>query len=171
VPCGKLSPVSLLTELDAFYTEHRRGSQAAPYGADAVRLDSAIPVQGCTLTQGSWPCACMVRDIIVLAFRVVALTAGTVLMVACASGRSQTTSDVPSGREIFFTQCYGCHTLGGAGTPIAPDLSRVGARLSREEIERRLRDPRTHKPDARMPKLDLSEAEVQALATYLSELR
>jgi mono/diheme cytochrome c family protein len=170
-PCGKLSPVSLLTELDAFYTEHRRGSQARPAGADAVRLDSAIPVQGCTLTQDSWPCAYMVRDIMVLAFRVVALTAGTMLMVACASGRPQTTSDVPSGREIFFSQCYGCHTLGGAGTPIAPDLSRVGARLSREEIERRLRDPRTHKPDARMPKLDLSEAEVQALATYLSELR
>jgi mono/diheme cytochrome c family protein len=169
--------VSLLTELDAFYTEHRRGIKAVPHGADAVSLDSAIPVQGCPLTQGSWPCACMVRDIMVLAFRVVALTAGAALMVACASGRSQTTSDVPagspvgSGREIFFTQCYGCHTLGGAGTPIAPDLSRVGNRLSREEIERRLRDPRTHKPDARMPKLDLSEAEVQALATYLSELR
>ena len=106
-----------------------------------------------------------------LAFRVVALTAGAALMVACASGRSQTTSDVQSGREIFFNQCYGCHTLGGAGTPIAPDLSHVGARLSRDEIERRLRDPRTHKPDARMPKLNLSEPEVQALATYLSELR
>lgn len=112
----------------------------------------------------------MVRDIMVLAFRVVALSAGAALVVACASGHSQTTSNVQSGREIFLTQCYGCHTLGGAGTPIAPDLSHIGARLSREDIERRLRDPRTHKPDARMPKLDLSEAEVQALATYLSEL-
>ena len=135
-------------------------------------MDPAIRVQGRTLTQGSWPCACTVRDIMVLAFRAVALTAGAALMVACASGRSETTtSDVQSGREIFFTQCHGCHTLGGAGTPIAPDLSHVGARLSREDIERRLRDPRTHKPDARMPKLNLSEAEVQALATYLSELR
>ncbi len=108
---------------------------------------------------------------VVLGFRVVVLTAGAVLLVACASGHSQATSDVPDGRKLFFTHCYGCHTLGGAGTPIAPDLSRVGARLSRDEIERRLRDPRTHEPTARMPKLKLSEAEVQALASYLSELR
>jgi mono/diheme cytochrome c family protein len=113
----------------------------------------------------------MVRGIMALGFGVVGLTAVAVLMVACGSGRSETTSDVPAGREIFLTQCYGCHTLGAAGTPIAPDLSRVGARLSREQIERRLRDPRTHEPTARMPKLDLSEAQIQALATYLSELR
>lgn len=113
----------------------------------------------------------MVRDMAALGVRVVGFTAGTVLLVACASGHSQATGDVPPGRELFFTHCYGCHTLGGAGTPIAPDLSRVGAHLSRDEIQRRLRDPRTHKPTARMPKLELSEAEVQALASYLSELR
>ena len=107
----------------------------------------------------------------VLGFRIVGLTAGAMLLVACASGHSQASSDVPAGRKLFFTHCYGCHTLGGAGTPIAPDLSRVGARLSRGEIERRLRDPRTHQATARMPKLELSEAEVQALASYLSELR
>lgn len=107
----------------------------------------------------------------VLDFRMAGLTVCAVLMAACGSGRPQPAGDVPAGREIFLTQCYGCHTLGGAGTPIAPDLSRVGARLSRDEIERRLRDPRTHKPTARMPKLDLSAAEIQALATYLSELR
>jgi nitric oxide reductase subunit C len=105
------------------------------------------------------------------AFRVVAVAAAALLMVACASDRSRATGDVSAGREIFLTQCYGCHTLGAAGTPIAPDLSRVGARLSREEIERRLRDPRTHQPTARMPKLDLSEAQIHALGTYLSELR
>lgn len=93
------------------------------------------------------------------------------LMVSCASGGSRDTSDAVDGRQVFFTQCHGCHTLGVAGTPIAPDLSRIGARLSRDEIERRLRDPRTHKPTARMPQLDLSEAEIGALATYLSELR
>jgi mono/diheme cytochrome c family protein len=113
----------------------------------------------------------MVRGIMVLGFGVVGLTAVAVLMAACGSGRSETTSGVPAGREIFFTRCYGCHTLGVAGTPIAPDLSRVGARLGRDEIERRLRDPRTHQPTARMPQIDLSEAEVQALVRYLSDLR
>lgn len=93
-------------------------------------------------------------------------------MAACTStGGSPIPTDAVDGRQVFFTQCYGCHTLGAAGTPIAPDLSHIGARLSRDEIERRLRDPRTHKQAARMPKLDLSEAEIGALATYLSELR
>jgi mono/diheme cytochrome c family protein len=105
-------------------------------------------------------------------FRVAGFIVGAGLMAGCASGApSPATSEPVDGREVFFTQCYGCHTLGVAGTPIAPDLSRIGARLSRDEIERRLRDPRTHKPTARMPQLDLSEAEIGALATYLSELR
>lgn len=105
-------------------------------------------------------------------FRVIGLIICAGLMAACASSRgAQNPTDTVEGRQVFFTQCYGCHTLGVAGTPIAPDLSRIGARLSRDEIERRLRDPRTHKPTARMPQLDLSEAEIGALATYLSELR
>jgi len=112
----------------------------------------------------------------VTGLRIVVLTVCAVLMAGCGGGSARPASarpasEAPAGREIFFTQCYGCHTLGAAGTPIAPDLSRIGARLSRDEIERRLRDPRTHKPTARMPKLDLDAAEIDALATYLSELR
>lgn len=93
------------------------------------------------------------------------------LTAACASQDRRSAGDAADGRQVFLTQCYGCHTLGAVGTPIAPDLSRIGARLSREELERRVRDPRTHKDAARMPRLDLSEAEIQALASYLSELR
>jgi mono/diheme cytochrome c family protein len=102
--------------------------------------------------------------------RVVALVV-VVLIAACGAGRSRTATDASAGREIFFIHCYGCHTLGAAGTPIAPDLSRIGARLGRDELERRLRDPRTHQPSARMPRLDLSADEIRALAAYLSELR
>ena len=103
--------------------------------------------------------------------RVAGLVICAGLVAACASGGSGNSTDAVDGRQVFFTQCHGCHTLGVAGTPIAPDLSRIGARLSRDEIERRLRDPRTHKPTARMPQLDLSETEIGALATYLSGLR
>ena len=162
--------MSLLTELDACYTEHRRGITSRPARRGRGWLDLPSPFTVALSRKGPG-IACMVRGMMAVGFGVVGLTAVAVLMVACGSGRSETTSDVPAGREIFLTQCYGCHTLGAAGTPIAPDLSRVGARLSREQIERRLRDPRTHEPTARMPKLDLSEAQIQALATYLSELR
>ena len=104
-------------------------------------------------------------------FWVAALMIGAGLMASCASGAAPAAGDAVDGRQVFFTQCHGCHTVGVAGTPIAPDLSRIGTRLSRDEIERRLRDPRTHQPTARMPKLDLSEPEIQALTVYLSGLR
>ena len=56
---------------------------------------------------------------------------------------------VARGRSVFFEQgCYGCHTLGAVGTPIAPDLSRVGAKYSRSWLEGWLRDPATQKPTA-----------------------
>jgi mono/diheme cytochrome c family protein len=100
--------------------------------------------------------------------RLAAVLASLPLAACAAAG---TPEPVPPGRQVFLTECYGCHTLGAAGTPIAPDLSRIGARLSPQDLERRIRDPRTHQATAHMPKLDLSEAEVKALVAYLSSLR
>jgi cytochrome c oxidase subunit 2 len=102
-------------------------------------------------------------------FRVMGFGVALLSLAACASG--QQAGGEADGRKIFLDQCYGCHTLGAAGTPIAPDLSHIGGRLTRDEIERRLRDPRTHKPAARMPKIELSDVEIEALASYLSGLR
>jgi ubiquinol-cytochrome c reductase cytochrome c subunit len=106
----------------------------------------------------------------------VALPALAMLALAACAGappppRAQAAAPAERGRELFLAECAGCHTLGAAGTPIAPDLSRVGWRLTAEEIERRLRDPRTHRPSARMPRIELGEAEIRALTAYLSELR
>lgn len=67
--------------------------------------------------------------------------------------------------------CYGCHTVGATGTPIATDLSRIGARRDQASLARWLRDPSLQRPTAHMPKIQLSESEVQALADYLGSLR
>ena len=76
------------------------------------------------------------------------------------------------GRRLFTEHgCYGCHTVRGTGTPIAPDLSHVGSFQTEGDLARRLRDPAAHAPGAHMPKLDLTEAEVRALAAYLASLR
>ncbi len=79
---------------------------------------------------------------------------------------------VAKGKQFFVDQgCYGCHTMGKSGTPIAPDLSQVGSKYSESYLERWLRDPASQKPNAHMPKLELSEEEIKALAAYLSSLR
>ena len=92
-------------------------------------------------------------------------TAGLYVAGGLGVSRSAGYHQRGAGRESNDTKSQSHqNTNGSRPRPIA-------CRRSPEDIERRLRDPRTHKPDARMPKLNLSEAEVQALATYLSELR
>jgi cytochrome c oxidase subunit 2 len=79
---------------------------------------------------------------------------------------------VDQGSKLFIEQgCYGCHTVGKMGSPIGPDLSRVGARHPQSYLLQWLRDPTSLKPTAHMPKIALTEEEVQALAAYLASLR
>lgn len=79
---------------------------------------------------------------------------------------------IEQGRKLFFDQgCYGCHTIGQMGTPIGPDLSQVGSVYPLSYLTEWLRDPTSQKPTAHMPKIELSEGEIRALAAYLSSLR
>jgi cbb3-type cytochrome oxidase cytochrome c subunit len=57
------------------------------------------------------------------------------------------------------------------GTPIGPDLSKVGSKYSRDYIERWIRDPSAQRPSAHMPALELSPQQVKDLAAFLSSLR
>jgi len=79
---------------------------------------------------------------------------------------------VEQGKRYFMDSgCYGCHTIGKMGTPIGPDLSKVGAKYSHAYIERWLKDPSAQRPNAHMPALELSEQQVKSLAAFLSSLR
>lgn len=99
-----------------------------------------------------------------------ALLAAVVLTASCA--QAQDSSLVARGRSVFQDQgCYGCHTVGATGTPIAPDLSRIGAKHDEAYLAGWLRDPSLQRPSAHMPKLQLTDPEVQALAAYLGSLR
>ena len=76
------------------------------------------------------------------------------------------------GEKVFYDQgCHGCHTVGKAGTPIGPDLSRIGAKRSRAYLVGWLKDPAAQAPRAHMPRIRLSKAEIERLATYLSDLK
>jgi cytochrome c oxidase subunit 2 len=79
---------------------------------------------------------------------------------------------VTQGRQLYADKgCYGCHTVGASGTPIAPDLRHAAARYSEATLARWLRDPSAQEPTNHMPNLQLSEAEASALAAYLASLR
>lgn len=100
-----------------------------------------------------------------------ALAGALMLAAGCAASRDRATL-VATGREVFTAQgCHGCHTVGVTGTPLATDLTRIGARSSEAELAGWLRDPAARKPSAHMPKIRLEDAEVAALAAYLASLR
>jgi mono/diheme cytochrome c family protein len=99
------------------------------------------------------------------------LLVSVVLAASCAQAQDGRAL-IGQGRMVFRDQgCYGCHTAEGMGTPIGPDLSRIGAKRNETDLTRWLRDPSMQRPSAHMPKLELTEAEVQALAAYLGSLR
>jgi cytochrome c oxidase subunit II len=86
--------------------------------------------------------------------------------------RAQDRAAVTTGAHLFMEHgCYGCHRIGALGTPIGPNLSRVGAKYAESDLVRWLSDPASQKPNADMPKLELTPAEVTALAAFLATQR
>jgi mono/diheme cytochrome c family protein len=76
------------------------------------------------------------------------------------------------GKRLFGEQgCYGCHTVGKTGTPIATDLTRVGSKYRESYLRGWLREPQQQKPGAHMPKIQMSEPDARALAAYLASLK
>jgi mono/diheme cytochrome c family protein len=94
------------------------------------------------------------------------------VVVLAPPGVAAEENTLAQGKKLFTQQgCYGCHMIEKYGTPIATDLSHVGAKYDRAYLTLWLRDPSAQKPTAHMPKITLTDAEVQALATYLASLR
>jgi len=86
------------------------------------------------------------------------------------------------GQYAFAYHCAACHTIGG-GTKIGPDLAGVTARRDRDWLQHFIRTPgamnaagdpiavalRNEYQEARMPNLDLSEADTAAVIDYIEE--
>jgi mono/diheme cytochrome c family protein len=94
------------------------------------------------------------------------------MLAAAATVAAQPRSNAVQLGEISFKTngCFNCHTIGKVGTPLGPDLSHIGTKYPGEYMARWLRDPALQRPNAHMPALDLSEAQVRALAAYPSSL-
>jgi len=81
---------------------------------------------------------------------------------------------VEKGRKIYQQSgCVACHKIKGEGSPVAPDLTRVGVTRTEPAWYRKfLRDPASVNPASRMPPYgDLSNEEMEALISYLLTLK
>jgi len=103
--------------------------------------------------------------------RAASLAAAIALAATVAFGQ-EGTALVSQGKRLFTEQgCYGCHTLGKAGTPIANDLSQAGSKYPESYLRQWLREPQQQKPRAHMPKIEMTEGDARAIAAYLASLK
>ncbi|MEZ4288016.1 MAG: c-type cytochrome [Polyangiales bacterium] len=73
--------------------------------------------------------------------------------------------------EVFSQLCTACHQVGGNGGKVGPALDAVGTKFDAAYLEKWLRDPAAVKPGTAMPKLPLSDADLQSLVAYLQTLK
>ncbi len=101
-----------------------------------------------------------------------AAAAAVIPLAATMASGQESTALAAQGKRLFTEQgCYGCHTVGKMGTPIASDLSQVGSKHAESYLRQWLREPQQQKPRAHMPKIQMTEADARALAAYLASLR
>jgi len=77
---------------------------------------------------------------------------------------------VSPGAAVFQSKgCMNCHALNGTGGTFGPALDTVGRRLSTEQIEHYVRDPKSVNPKSQMPpQKGLSGRELEEVAKFLS---
>jgi len=77
------------------------------------------------------------------------------------------------GKNIYEKyRCDMCHSVGGKGGTIGPDLTHVGSKRDFLWLAKEIKDPKSNKPDPQMPAFpQISEAEIHALVAYLLSLK
>jgi cytochrome c oxidase subunit II len=119
-----------------------------------------------------------------MAFDVVAMEAADFDRWLVTQAQPATSNgDAPGARLFDEYGCAGCHTVRGmpTGSPIGPDLTHFGSRLSvgagtlpmaLPPVAAFIRNPPETKPGALMPSFpDMPEEDAQAIAAWLLELR
>ncbi|MBM2845157.1 MAG: putative octahem cytochrome c [Bacteroidetes bacterium] len=84
------------------------------------------------------------------------------------------------GKQLVETAgCQGCHVVGenlkvrearGTSYDIAPELNRVGSKVSPDWVYDWIRNPRHYNPTTKMPSLRLTEGEARDITAYLMTL-
>src|SRR5713226_9571285 len=77
------------------------------------------------------------------------------------------------GRQLYEVkfQCQACHTIGGSGGYVGPNLTNAGNWMTQAWISAWLKNPQALAPDSIVPGRSFTESEVKALTAFLLTLR
>lgn len=103
------------------------------------------------------------------------LLKGDYIESGCAKCHGDTLAVTPKlrrGRALFFEKaCYGCHKIEGLSDgKLGPELTRVGAKWSREYIVSAIQNPKGINFETIMPKFPLTDEELKCLVIFLKSL-
>src|SRR5581483_4127060 len=87
--------------------------------------------------------------------------------------RQFTPAMISTGKHLYEVKywCQSCHTIGGTGSNVGPNLNNSGNWLMPAWIEAWLRNPQVLQPDTIEPRRNFTDEEIRALTAYLMTLR
>jgi mono/diheme cytochrome c family protein len=78
------------------------------------------------------------------------------------------------GQQVYEAKCKSCHSIGGVGGPMVKmggPLDGVGSKRDAAWLKAYIADPKSKMPDAKMPKLNLSDDDLAAVVQYMLTLK
>jgi len=97
---------------------------------------------------------------------------GAAPAAAGASAAAPAADILARGQALYTSRaCIACHGAGGRGTPLAPALAGIGARMSADQIAAFLRHPSAKAAKTGMPAFTGADADLNALVAYLRSLK
>jgi len=94
-----------------------------------------------------------------------------VLIVSTLLAATAWSAEAP---PVYDKKCKACHSIGGVGGPMAKmggPLDGVGAQRDAAWLKAFLKDPKSQMPNAKMPKVSLTDDEVDALVNFMLTLK
>jgi nitric oxide reductase subunit C len=77
-----------------------------------------------------------------------------------------------TGHKLYASQgCAACHTIGGKGGKVGPDLSKEGKKRNAAWLTAFLKNPRSKVPKGTMPPVKASAKDLQDLSAYMLTLK
>lgn len=117
------------------------------------------------------------KRVLMMALAAFAVATVTVLTIMGAqapivNAPAVTSPSALAGRMLYDRNgCASCHSIHGKGGTVGPDLTHAGSKHDRDWHLRHFRDPQAVVPGSVMPKVMLSEQEMNELTDYIMSLK